>query len=136
MKEYKKPLPQITPWSKAFWEGCKRHKLLIQRCDECLKFVMYPKLYCPYCLSPKLKWVNATGKGKIYSFSTVQSYAPTEFAGDVPYVVGIVELEEGVRMMSNIVEIPPEKVKCDMPVQVVFDDVTKEVTLPKFKPSL
>ena len=134
MKEYTKPLPQPTPFSKPFWDGAKRHELLIQKCKECQKYVFYPKVICPFCLSDTLEWVKATGRGKIYSYMVVYSYQPQAFAEDVPYVVAIIDLQEGVRMMSNIVECPPDKVQCDMDVEVVFDEVTPEVTLPKFRP--
>jgi uncharacterized OB-fold protein len=134
MKKYDKPLPQPTAWSKPFWEGCKRHELLIQKCKDCRSLIFYPKLFCPKCLSTKFEWIKASGKGKVYTYTVVQSYPPSEFAGEVPYAVGVVILEEGVRLMSNIVGCSPEAVKCDMPVEVVFDDVTEEITLPKFKP--
>jgi uncharacterized OB-fold protein len=134
MKEYTKPLPQPTEWSKPFWEGCKKHTLLIQKCKDCKTLIMYPKPFCSNCLSKNVEWVKASGKGKIYTFTTVCSYAPTGFTEDVPYTVGVITLEEGVNMMSNIIGCAPEAIKCDMPVHVVFDDVTEEVTLPKFKP--
>ena len=135
MKEYNKPLPRPTPWSKPFWEGCKRHELLIQRCKECQEHIFYPKIFCPSCFSSTLEWVKSSGRGKIYTYAAIYSYAPTEFSEEVPYIVAVVELEEGVRMMSNIVECKPEDVRCDMEVEVVFDDVTEEMTLPKFKPT-
>jgi uncharacterized OB-fold protein len=134
MKEYKKPLPQPTPWSKPFWDGCKRHELLIQKCKDCQQTTFYPKLFCPNCLSPNLEWVKASGRGVVYTFTLVQSYQPTEFSEDVPYIVAVINLEEGVRMMSNIVQCDPKKVKCDMEVEVVFDQITPEFTLPKFRP--
>ena len=134
MKEYKKPLPRPTPWSKPFWDGCKNRRLLVQQCKDCGKNIFYPKLFCPFCLSKDLTWIEASGKGKIYSFTVVYSYQPTEFLEDVPYVIGVIKLDEGVRMMSNIVECKPEEVRCDMDVEVVFDDITDEFTLPKFKP--
>jgi len=134
MKEYKKPLPVPTPWSKPFWDGCKKHELLIQKCQDCQKAIFYPKMFCPQCLSSNLQWIKASGRGKIYSYMVVYSYQPTEFEGDLPYVVAIIDLEEGVRLMSNITGCPPEKVKCDMKVKVVFDDVTENFTLPKFQP--
>ncbi len=134
MTKYKKPLPQSTPWSKPFWEGCKKHELLIQKCQDCQKYIFYPKMFCPDCLSSNLKWVKSSGKGKVYSYMVVYSYQPTEFDEDLPYVVAIIELEEGVRLMSDVIGCPPETVNCDMKVGVVFDDVTEEVTLPKFKP--
>ncbi len=134
MKEYKKPLPQPTPWSKPFWDGCKRHELLIQKCMDCKNPIFSPKLFCPHCLSTRLEWVKASGKGRVYSYTVVYSYGPTEFSEDTPYIVAVVELEEGVRMMSNIVECTPGRVKCDIKVEVVFDDITEDFTLPKFKP--
>jgi len=134
MKEYKKPLPKPTPWSKPFWDGCKNRKLLIQQCISCKKYIFYPKLFCPFCLSPDLSWIEATGKGKIYTYTVVYAYQPTEFSADVPYVVAVIELEEGVKMMSNIVDCKPDNVRCDMDVEVIFEDITEEFTFPKFKP--
>ena len=133
-KVYRKPLPTMTPWSTPFWEGCRRGELLVQKCQDCKAFIFYPKMYCPDCLSSNLEWVRAGGKGKVYSHMTVFAFQPTEFADDVPYVVAIIDLEEGVRMMSNIVGCSPQDVHCDMEVQVVFDKVTDAITLAKFKP--
>lgn len=134
MKKYKKPLPKPSPWSQPFWDGCKNKKLLIQKCRSCKKHIFYPKLFCPFCLSTDLRWIESTGKGRIYTFTVIYSYQPTEFSEDVPYVVAVIDLDEGVKMMSNIIGCTPEEVRCDMGVEVVFDDVTEEVTLPKFKP--
>ena len=134
MKEYKKPLPTPSPWSRPFWEGCKKRELLIQHCKDCGANIFYPKLYCPSCLSPNIEWIKASGRGKVYTFTVVHNYPPTAFAEDIPYVVAVVKLEEGVQLMSNIIGCEPEQVKCDMEVEVVFDDVTDEFTFPKFKP--
>ena len=134
MKEYTKPLPSPSPWSRPFWEGCKRHELLIQHCKDCRANIFYPKLYCSNCLSPNLEWIKTSGRGKIYTFTIVYNYAPTEFAQDVPYVVSVIKLEEGVHLMSNIVGCKPEEVKCDMDVEVIWDKVTDDFILPKFKP--
>ena len=133
MTKYKKPLPQPTQWSKPFWEGCRKHEFLVQKCQDCHKYIFYPKMFCPDCLSSNLEWVKSSGKGKVYSYMVVYSYQPTEFEENLPYVVAIIELEEGIRLMSNVIGCSPETVKCDMKVGVVFDDVTEEVTLPKFK---
>ena len=134
MKEYRKPLPTSSPWSRPFWEGCKRCELLIQHCKDCGANIFYPKLYCPNCLSPNIEWIKASGRGKVYTFTVVRNYPPTAFAQDVPYVVAVIRLEEEVQLMSNIVDCAPEQIKCDMEVEVVFEDVTDEVTLPKFRP--
>ena len=73
MSEYTKPLPQITPLSKPFYDAARKHKLIIQRCKDCSQYVFYPKHFCPYCLSDKLDWVESSGKGKIYSFTVCRS---------------------------------------------------------------
>lgn len=132
--EYKKPLPEPKPWTKEFWQAAKRHELLIQQCQNCKKNIFFPKVCCPNCLSTDLDWIKASGRGKVYSFSVLYANPPLAFKDDLPYVVAIVELEEGVRMYSNIVGCAAEEVECDMPVEVTFDDVTEEFSLPKFKP--
>jgi len=136
MKEYKRPLPITTFWSQPFWEGCKRHELLIQQCKICNAKLFYPKLFCPSCLSSELGWIKSGGKGKVYSYTTVYGYQPEAFTDDIPYILAVIRLEEGVQMMSRIVDCKPEDVKCDMNVVVVFKDVTDEFTLPMFKPLL
>lgn len=134
MNEYNKPLPHITEISKKFWQATKKHKLLIQRCPDCGKNVFYPKRYCPNCLSDRLEWIETKGRGKVYSFSVCLSNAAPGFENDVPYTVAVVDLEEGVRVLTHIIDCKQEDLKCDMEVEVVFDDVTEEITLPKFKP--
>ncbi len=135
VKEYRKPLPTVTPWSAPFWEGCRRGELLIQKCQTCGALNFYPKLYCAECLSSNLEWVKSAGRGKVYSYMVVYAFQPTEFTEDVPYVVAIIDLDEGVRMMSNIVGCDPETVRCDMRVEVVFERATDAFTLPKFRPA-
>lgn len=136
MTTYKKPLPTIDSVSEPFWEGAKRHELLLQRCKHCGKHIFYPRVVCPYCLalSDKLEWVKACGEGRVYSFTVIAQASSPAFRGEEPYIYAIVELDEGVRLATNIVDCRPEDCKIDMPVTVVFDDVTPEVTLPKFKP--
>jgi len=133
MAEYNKPLPQITPLSEPFYKAAREHKLLVQRCKDCSQYVFYPKKFCPHCLSDNLEWVQSSGKGKVYSYTICRSNVPAAFVGDVPYVVAIVELSEGLWMLTNIVGCNPDDVKCDMPVEVAFEDVTDTIALPKFK---
>jgi len=134
MAEYKKPLPQITPLSEPFYKAAREHKLLIQKCKDCSKYVFYPKHFCPHCLSDNLEWVQSSGKGKVYSYTVCRSNVPANFAADLPYSVAIVELDEGVWMLTNIVDCNVDDVKCDMPVEVAFEDITDTIALPKFKP--
>ncbi|HLK86911.1 MAG TPA: Zn-ribbon domain-containing OB-fold protein [Candidatus Binataceae bacterium] len=132
MSEYAKPLPKPTPTSQPFWDAARRHQLSLQRCAACGKFIYYPRERCPHCFSDKLGWESVSGRGKVYSYTVVRRASSRAFAE--PYVLAIVELDEGPRMTTNIVAAP-ERVKVGMPVAVHFDDVTPERTLVKFKPA-
>jgi len=134
MPEYSKPLPYVHEETKTFWEGTKKHELRIQRCQDCNRFYFYPRSHCPHCLSDNVAWEKVSGRGKLYSFTVAHRPGGPAFQADVPYNIAIVELDEGVRMMSNIVECNNEDLKVDMPVEAVFDDVTPEITLLRFRP--
>ena len=126
-------MPQPTPESKPFFDALKERRLLIQRCEECGLGYYYPRPFCPACLSDRVEWEQASGRGKLYSFVINQRAAPGFVA---PYIIAVVELEEGPRMMTNLVDIEPdpELVRCEMPVEIVFDDVDDDFTLPRFRP--
>ncbi|MDY6907448.1 MAG: Zn-ribbon domain-containing OB-fold protein [Chloroflexota bacterium] len=133
MADYTKPLPMVTPDTREFWEGCKRHELVIQRCRDCGALRHYPRPMCPACGSWDAEWVRVSGRGKVYTWTVaVQPFHPG-FLDEMPYASVTVELDEGVRMVSNVVDVPPEELYIGMPVEVVFEDVTEEITLPKFK---
>jgi len=135
MERPKKPVPAVTPWGMPFWEGTRQGKLMIQRCSDCNKYIFYPRLVCPHCFSDNVGWVQASGRGTVYSYTVVQSNAPSSFLDDIPYVVAVIRLEEGVQMLSNIVGCDPSELRCDMPVEVTFEKLTDEFTLPKFRPA-
>jgi uncharacterized protein len=133
--KYTKPLPRIDEESKGFWEACQRHELYLQRCRGCGALRYYPRALCPSCLSDRIEWVRASGKGTVYTFTvTYQNQAPG-FRDALPYVMAYVELDEGVRMLTNIVGCAPAEVRIGMPVEVVFEDVTPLIALPKFRPA-
>jgi len=136
MSEYTKPLPEIEGWwHKEFWQGCKRHELLIQKCSDCGEINIYsPRMLCPSCLSDKLNWIKSSGKGKLYSFTVVKAYPPKIFTDALPYVIGVIQLAEGTRIRSNVIDCNHDKIRCDMDVEVLFEDITEEFTLPKFRP--
>jgi uncharacterized OB-fold protein len=134
MSEYKKPLPVIQEWSRPFWKGAKEHKYLIQHCKDCGKNIFYPRKYCPDCWSSNLEWIESGGKGKIYTYTVTLAGAEEKFAADYPYVLALVDMEEGIRVMTNIVDCKPEEVKIGMDVEVVFRDVTDEISMPMFRP--
>lgn len=132
---YKKPLPQIGPDTKAFWEGCRRHEIRIQECGDCGHLRWPPAFLCPGCLSRNTRWVTASGRGKVYSYIVYHTAYDPAFQEDLPYVVALVELEEGPHLLTNIVGCDPGAVSCGMAVEVVWDDVTETVSLPKFRPA-
>ncbi|WP_134705119.1 Zn-ribbon domain-containing OB-fold protein [Ammoniphilus sp. YIM 78166] len=117
--------------SRPFWEGAKDQKLMIQQCEECQKFIFYPRILCPHCFSEHVKWVEASGHGRIHSYTVVHKAMPP-FKDQTPYVVGIIELNEGVRMMSRIVG-ERDQISIDKPVTVVYEKIDDEVTLPYFQ---
>jgi uncharacterized OB-fold protein len=132
---YKKPLPRIDEESRGYWEALQRHELYFQRCRDCGAKRFYPRAVCPVCLSSSTEWVRASGRGTVYTFTvTFQNQAPG-FREELPYVLAVVELAEGIRMITNIVGGAPSEMRIGMPVEVVFDDVTPEVTLAKFRPA-
>jgi uncharacterized OB-fold protein len=130
-----KPLPKPAPESVPYWEAARRHRLELPRCHACRKFWFPPSKSCPHCLSAEFSFQPVSGRGKVYSFVTFHRVYHPAFAGEVPYGVALVELEEGPRLLSNIVGIAPEAVACEMPVKVVYEDVTESVSVPKFTPA-
>lgn len=129
-----KPLPTPTEDSQPYWEGCKRHELLIQRCEECGHYRFPPSVLCPKCMSMNTKWTKASGKATVYSWTIFHQLYHPAFEEDIPYNVAIVELEEGPMMHTNIVGCRNEDISIGMPVEVVFEDVSDEIALPMFKP--
>jgi uncharacterized OB-fold protein len=118
--------------SRPYWEGLAQGELRIQRCKNCAKAVFYPRAMCPHCHADELEWMVASGKGTIYTYTvTHQAFGP--FAEDVPFVVALVELEEGARMMSRIIDAPRERVRIGAPVMVTFRGTGEELTLPYFR---
>jgi len=134
MNEYKKPLPIPNEDTKPFWDSLREHKLRMQRCSQCGRFRFPPCVICPYCVSPYSEWIEVRGKGKVYSFTVVHHAYTPAFEDALPYVVAVVELEEGVRLVTNIVGCKPEEVKIGMDVEATFEDVTTEFSLHRFQP--
>lgn len=131
---YEKPLPVIDPDSAPFWNAAREHRLLIKHCNDCNRSHFYPRELCPHCHSDALAWTEAKGTGVVYSFTVARRPAGPAFKPETPYVVALVDLDEGVRMMTNIVGMPADSVRIGLRVQVSYDDVTDDVTLPKFSP--
>ncbi len=132
--EYSKPLPEITDDNRPFVEGCKRHELLFQKCVDC-GHLRHISPACPRCLSAEHEWVPASGKGKVYTWIVVHQRYSQAFEDDLPYNVTIVELEEGPRMLTSLVGVDNEDIRSGLSVEVVWDDVAAEITLPRFTPA-
>jgi hypothetical protein len=133
-KPYSKPLPRVDAESKEFWEACRRHQLALQKCRACGALRYYPRALCPSCLSADTECVLSSGRGTVYTYTVTHQNHSAGFRDEVPYVLAYVELDEGVRLLTNIVGCAPDHVAIGMRVTVVFDDVTPEVSLPKFTP--
>ncbi len=121
--------------TQPFWEATKRHELVIPRCRTHDGFFFYPRELCPVCLSSDIEWAKVTGRGRVHAFTIVHQPNDPAFAEDAPYVYAVIQLDEGARLISNVIGLPPEEVTVDMPVVAVFEDVTPEWTLVKFRPA-
>ncbi len=128
-----KLLPRIDDDTRAYWAGLARGVLLLQHCRACGHIQFYQRAMCGRCLSASVEHRPASGRGTIYSFSTVHRPPSVEFRDDVPYTVVLVELAEGPRMLSTLVGTPPGTVAIGQAVEIVYDPVTPEVTLPRFR---
>ncbi len=125
--------PRVDLDNQGFWEAVRQHKLVFQKCKDCGLLVHRPRPMCPRCNSMEREWALSTGKGIVYSWVNFV-YANAAYPGiKVPYTVVVVEMAEGVRMISNLYDVKPEEVYVGMPVEVVFDDIADDLTLPKFR---
>lgn len=130
-----RPLPRPTEASRPYWEACRTHELWLQRCASCGTYRFPAGFMCPDCSSLDLAWQRVSGRGKIYTYTVVHRAPHPALAGEAPYVVALIELDEGPCLMTNIVGCPSDDVRIDMPVEVVFRDMTPAVTLPLFRPA-
>lgn len=126
------PLPVPNLDNQEFWDECREHRLVLRRCRDCHIFIHPPKPNCPECASDNLEWVESPGKGKVYTFVITRQPVNPAFVGRLPWAVVDVELEEGVHMISNLIDCDPEEIEIGMDVTVVFEEVNDEITLPKF----
>lgn len=137
MAKYRKDpqlLPIPTPITQPFWDATKEHKLLLPKCANGHIFY-YPRSHCPECLTNEYSWTEASGRGTLYSYTVARRPTSAEFAEDVPYIIASVQLAEGPRMTSWLVEADPDNVKIEGPVELVWDDVSEELALPCFRPA-
>lgn len=133
MSQHQRPLPHPTDITRPYWNAALAHQLVIQECRQCHSRQFYPRGFCTQCLSNDLDWLQCTGQGTIYTY-TVNHRAPNACMKErVPYVVAAVDLDEGVRMITNIVDSTMDKITIGARVKVVFEDITDEISLPQFQ---
>ncbi|MFY0612109.1 MAG: Zn-ribbon domain-containing OB-fold protein [Hyphomicrobiaceae bacterium] len=134
MAEPGRIIPTPTPETQHYWEGAREGELRIQACNSCSENYFPPRFFCPKCGSRDVKVVKASGKGRLYSY--IINHLPSP-GYTPPFTVAIVELEEGVRLMTNLLEVEPDpaKIELDMPLEVTFEKLTDEISLPQFKPA-
>ena len=126
--------PNVTMETEEFWKATAEGKLLLKRCDACATVIWYPRGICPMCGSLETSWFEATGRGTIYTYTIVHK-PMGPWAPHVPYVTAYVELEEGPRVMTNVVDVDPAEVEVGMAVEVVFDDTGQGNALYRFRPA-
>jgi len=130
---YTKPLPTIEGFAKEFYDWCKQRELRFQRCLDCAAWRHVPREMCAECGSWNSEWAKSSGHGKVFTWTVVARPMHPAFQADCPYAAVVIEMDEGVRLLSQVVDCPPNELRMDLPVEVVFDDVTAEITLPKFR---
>jgi hypothetical protein len=133
MTAYSKPLPRVTADNRPFWEAARGHQLALQRCADCGQFRYPPAPVCPECLSESAEWTPVSGQGIVSTFVVFHKRYFESFAADIPYNVVQVQLDEGPRLTANLVDVPIDAIRIGMRVEVVFDDVTPEISLPRFR---
>ena len=135
MSEYAKPIPVITELNEPHWEGARRGEFLAQRCTACGQIWFPPSPNCSGCLSTDYEWAAMAGTGTVYSFIVYHQGWLPGYRDDLPYNVAIIELDEGVRLINNLVEVDNDAIEVGMPVEVVFEDVAPDVVVPRFRPA-
>jgi uncharacterized OB-fold protein len=133
---YAKPLPVLDPISKPFWALAAQGRFGLQVCTKC-KDAHYPGTpVCPNCLSSDQRWEAVSGRGQLLSWATFHRAYWKGFEPDLPFTVGLIRLDEGPLFVCTLVEFEADKLRLDLPVEAVFEKVTDEITLPRFRPSL
>ncbi|MSP56008.1 MAG: hypothetical protein EXR69_10450 [Myxococcales bacterium] len=135
VEPYLKPVPKVEPEAAPYWQSLRDHAMKVQHCDSCGHWYFPPSTHCPACLSADVTWRPVSGRAVVWSSATMhRAYLPA-YEGEIPYNLSLVELDEGPRVWTNVVEIPPDQVRIGLNVRVRYDDVTPGLTLARFIPA-
>ncbi|MFN8036708.1 MAG: Zn-ribbon domain-containing OB-fold protein [Acidimicrobiia bacterium] len=128
-------LPNPDLESRPYWDAARDGRLLIQRCDACGEAIFYPRPFCPRCWSDRVQWIEASGRATLYTYSIVHRNDLPPFPERVPYVTAVVDLEEGPRMLTNVVDCAFDDLRIGMALEVTFRPISSDFTLPVFRPA-
>ena len=130
---YSKPVPEPTAITARFWSATSEGRLLLQKCASCGAIQHYPRPHCVSCLSRDQDWLEASGRGTLYSFTIVRRAASKAFEADLPYALAIVELAEGPHMTANIIGTPIDRLRIGMPLRLTFAPATADISIPQWR---
>ena len=133
MSDAQRPVPQPTEWSQPFWDACARGELVVQRCTACQSLRHYPQPRCPACRSDAFDWAPLSGRGEIYSYTVAHRAFHPAWAEHVPYVLATIELDEGVRMLCDLLDVDPEQVEIGQRVEAYFEELPGQGVMPRFR---
>jgi len=130
-----KLIPGSTPLTEPYWQGARRGELLLQRCQACGHCWHPPLPRCPTCHASDVDWVAASGRGHVYTYTVVYHATHVAMADRVPYISALIQLDEGPRVLTNLLSCAEEDAYIGMPVRLVFEPLTDDITLPQFEPA-
>lgn len=133
--DFETPLPTPTPTSAPFWDGLKEGVFRIQKCRDCDRWVFYPRSRCPHCLSDALAWHEVSGAGTLYTYTIARQPTSPHFAKDVPQRLAVVELDEGVRVTTTLVDVVDADIRIGMRVEPVYEAASDDITLLRYRPA-
>jgi uncharacterized OB-fold protein len=128
-------LPAPDDETQPFWDAARAGRLLVKRCADCRAAHFYPRPFCPRCWSPSVSWEEASGRAVLYTWSVVHHNDLPPFSERLPYVAAVVDLAEGPRMLTNVVDCEAERLRVGLPLQVTYRSITEQVTIPVFAPA-
>ena len=134
METFPKPIPRVTPELAPFFAAAREHRLVVQKCGGCGLLRFPAREVCSSCWSRESTWVPVSGRGTVFSYYMMHQIYHPGFVSEVPYPVAVVALDEGPHLTTNLVGCTREEVRVGLPVEVTFEDLSPEVTLPKFRP--
>lgn len=130
---YTKPLPPVNQDSAPYWRAAAQGRLVLRHCRVCDNLMFYPRIFCTRCLSDDLDWQEVSGRGRVHAVTACHRAPDQAFRAEAPYVIALIDLEEGPRMMSNVTDCAPEEVTIGAPVEIWFDAATDDIAIPKFR---